>query len=96
MGWLEELSKLENMTTAAASPQVLTAKSWPVKFRLINRDTVLPSQVKTLNPPGSFPDPAFYERQHTDCQETGSVRLIEDTEILYWQPCPKLPMQICA
>jgi len=45
VGWLEERSKLEDMSAAAASPHLLTQnKSWPVKFRLINRDTVLPSQ----------------------------------------------------
>ena len=47
VGWLEELSKLEDMGAAAASPHLLTSKSWPVKFRLINRDTVLPGQVTT-------------------------------------------------
>ena len=47
VGWLEELSKLEGMTAAASSPHLLTCKTWPVKFRLINRDTVLPSQVTT-------------------------------------------------
>ena len=50
VGWLEELSKLEDMTIAASSPHLLNSKSWPVKFRLINRDTVLPGQVTTLNP----------------------------------------------
>ena len=44
MGWLEELSKLASMTTAAASPHLLVSKNWPVKFRLINRNTVLPGQ----------------------------------------------------
>ena len=44
MGWLEEFSKLEMMTLAAGSPHLLDSKSWPVKFRLINRDTVLPGQ----------------------------------------------------
>jgi len=44
VGWLEELSKLESMTEAAASLHLLTSKIWPVKFRLINKDTVLPSQ----------------------------------------------------
>ena len=44
VGWLEELSKLENMTAAAASPHLLVSKNWPVKFRLINKDTVLPGQ----------------------------------------------------
>ena len=42
VGWLEEYSKLEDMVSAA--PHLLDSKSWPVKFRLINRDTVLPGQ----------------------------------------------------
>ena len=61
VGWLEELSKLEMMTAAAASPHLWTCKSWPVKFRLINRETVLPSQVTTLTPPLSSPDSSFHE-----------------------------------
>ena len=44
VGWLEEHSKVENMTEAQALPHLLDSKSWPVKFRLINRDTVLPGQ----------------------------------------------------
>ena len=32
------------MEAAAALPHLLDSKSWPVKFRLINRDTVLPGQ----------------------------------------------------
>ena len=44
VGWLEEYSKLEDMREVAASPHLLDSKSWPVKFRLINRDTVLPGQ----------------------------------------------------
>ena len=43
VGWLEEPSKLEDLG-AASAPHLLIAKSWPVKFLLINRDTVLPSQ----------------------------------------------------
>ena len=62
VGWLEELSKLENMSAAGASAHLLTCKSWPVKFRLINRETVLPSQVTTLTPPLSSPDSSFHER----------------------------------
>ena len=50
--WLEEFSKLENMQAASSSPHLLTSNIiWPVKFRLINRDTVLPSQVNDLTPP---------------------------------------------
>ena len=45
VGWLEEFSKLENMKSACAYAHLLTSKSWPVKFRLINKDTVLPCQV---------------------------------------------------
>ena len=48
VGWLEEFSKLEGMAAAAASPHLLTSNIiWPVKFRLINKDTVLPGQVTT-------------------------------------------------
>ena len=32
------------MQSAVTSPHLLDSKSWPVKFRLINRDTVLPGQ----------------------------------------------------
>ena len=49
LGWLEEFSKLENMSAVQTSPHLLTSNIiWPVKFRLINRDTVLPSQVTNL------------------------------------------------
>ena len=49
VGWLEEISKLEDMGAAGARPHLLTSNIiWPVKFRLINRDTVLPSQVTNL------------------------------------------------
>ena len=44
VGWLEELHKLDNMFEASGSPHLLESKNWPVKFRLINRETVLPSQ----------------------------------------------------
>ena len=47
VGWLGELSKLEMMTAAASSAHLIS-KTWPVKFRLINRDTVLPSQVLSV------------------------------------------------
>ena len=32
------------MGAAATSPHLVNSKSWPVKFRLINRNTVLPGQ----------------------------------------------------
>ena len=35
---------MEIMTEAAGSSHLVDSKSWPVKFRLINRDTVLPGQ----------------------------------------------------
>ena len=44
VGWLEEYSKVENTVRVASMQHVLDCKSWPVKFRLINRDTVLPGQ----------------------------------------------------
>ena len=67
VGWLQEHSKLEMMTGASTSVHLVNAKSWPVKFRLINRDTVLPSQVTTLNlltltPRPFFPDSSFHGR----------------------------------
>ena len=73
MGWLEELFKLEGMEAAAALPHLLTCKSWPVKFRLINRDTVLPSQVNTLTYPLSSPDSSFHERPGAAGEKIGFV-----------------------
>ena len=43
--WLEESTKLEDMTSADKSPYMLGQEAWQVKMRLINRDTVLPRQV---------------------------------------------------
>ena len=45
VGWLEELSKLEDMAAASASPHLIGQDSWQIKMRQINRDTVLPRQV---------------------------------------------------
>ena len=45
VGWLEELSKLENIKSAGNSSRLIGADSWQVKMRMINRDTVLPRQV---------------------------------------------------
>ena len=46
VSWLEEFSKLENMGAAQYSPHLLDSNIiWPVKFRLINKNTVLPIQV---------------------------------------------------
>ena len=83
VGWLEELSKLENLTAASASHHLLTSKTWPVKFRLISRDMVLPSQVTTLTPPLSSPDSSFYEREHAGGEETRVVRPTQNSEILH-------------
>ena len=44
VGWSVELSKLESMTAAQFTAHLQTSKSWPVKFRLINKNTVLPGQ----------------------------------------------------
>ena len=44
--WLEELSKLEGMSQAGHNFRTVTKDDWPVKFRMINRDTVLPRQVR--------------------------------------------------
>ena len=49
MGWLEELSKLDDMISAGNSPHLIGAESWQVKMRMINRDLVLPRQVIKLN-----------------------------------------------
>ena len=51
VGWLEELSKLENMSSAVNSFHLIGADSWQVKMRMINRDTVLPRQVIRPNVP---------------------------------------------
>ena len=48
VGWLEELSKLENMQAARGIADLTGAESCQVKMRMINRDTVLPRQVGQL------------------------------------------------
>ena len=45
VGWIEELSKLEDMSSARNVLHLIGADSWQVKMRMINRDTVLPRQV---------------------------------------------------
>ena len=45
VGWLEELSKLDDMFSAGTSVHLIGAESWQVKMRMINRDLVLPRQV---------------------------------------------------
>ena len=85
VGWLEELYKLEDMSNAAASPHLLpSGLTWPVKFRLINRNTVLPSQVTTLTLPLSSPDNSFYERLYAEREKVGCLRSTEDLEVLHW------------
>ena len=44
VGWVEELSKLQDMTGSFVKPK----KSWPVKFRRISPNVVLPRQVSNL------------------------------------------------
>jgi hypothetical protein len=39
------MGKLEDMAAALFSPHMIEQKSWQVKLRQINRDTVLPRQV---------------------------------------------------
>ena len=46
VNWLEELSKLEDMAMAGHNNRTIEKNDWPVKFRMINRDTVLPRQVR--------------------------------------------------
>ena len=46
VGWMEELSKLDNMSAASYMPHLVGVDSWQVKMRMINRETVLPRQVK--------------------------------------------------
>ena len=44
VNWIEETSKLESMEHIAPSSNI-AKHEWPVKFRMINADTVLPRQV---------------------------------------------------
>ena len=44
VGWVEELSKLQDMSASFAKPK----KSWSVKFRRISPNVVLPRQVSNL------------------------------------------------
>ena len=96
LGWLEEFSKLEGLESAGASAHLLTSNIiWPVKFRLINRDTVLPSQVTTLTPPLSSPDSSFHERANAGGEEVALVCASENHQILHWKLCSELPVQVC-
>ena len=45
VNWIEETSKLESMLAIAPSSNV-GKEEWPVKFRMIHADTVLPRQVR--------------------------------------------------
>ena len=45
VNWVEEDSKVEGMMSASINTFNLEQDNWPIKFRLINRDTVLPRQV---------------------------------------------------
>ena len=47
VGWREECGKLLNLKPMAGSPHLVNPPSWQIKMRLINRTTVLPSQVGT-------------------------------------------------
>ena len=47
VGWREECGKLLNLSAMAGSTHLIDPSSWQIKMRLINRSTVLPSQVGT-------------------------------------------------
>ena len=47
VGWREECGKLLNLGAMAGSYHLIDPASWQIKMRLINRSTVLPSQVGT-------------------------------------------------
>ena len=47
VGWREECGKLLNLQAVSGSPHLINPPSWQIKMRLINRSTVLPSQVGT-------------------------------------------------
>ena len=62
VGWVEELSKVEDMHHAITSPNLIGEDSWHVKMRMINRDFVLPRQViktKDFNAVTFSPEPAL-------------------------------------
>merc|ERR1711971_285176 len=44
IGWLEERSKVDDMTSTRGLPHLIGAESWQVKMRMLNRDIVLPRQ----------------------------------------------------
>ena len=46
VNWLEEMGKLEAMDQAGHNYRTEGKDDWPVKFRMINRETVLPRQVR--------------------------------------------------
>ena len=48
VGWLEEITKMENMSCENSS-HLIGEESWQVKMRMINRDTVHPRQVSLQN-----------------------------------------------
>ena len=48
VGWLDEWKKVEDQSNAMYSPHLLEAKSWQVKMRRVNKDTVLARQVTKI------------------------------------------------
>merc|ERR1719234_176112 len=44
LGWLEERSKVDDMSQTRGLPHLIGAESWQVKMRMLNRDIVLPRQ----------------------------------------------------
>ena len=41
VGWLEEISKLDNLGASSATPHLLSSKSWPVKFSRVPQLTCI-------------------------------------------------------
>ena len=68
VGWLEELHKFVDMSSAADSHHLIGVESWQVKMKRINRDIVLPLQVSSENKSLGFkspPEPALPQCCHT-------------------------------
>ena len=66
VGWREECGKLLNLQPMAGSPHLIDPSSWQIKMRLINRSTVLPSQVGTSSDlSSSLPQSLLFLRDGT-------------------------------
>ena len=66
VGWREECGKLLDLEALASSPHLIDPTSWQIKMRLINRSTVLPSQVGTTSDlSSSLPQSLLFLRDDT-------------------------------